>query len=47
VESNGSEMTHVAGCQTPDAKHLGQRYDRTIDKAQAEICESSVHFHRA
>ena len=46
AESNGGEVTHVARCQTADAKGLGERDNRRIDEAQAEIGKASIHFHR-
>jgi len=45
AESNSREVTHVACCQTMDAEHLGERHDRTIHQAEAEIGETPVHFH--
>jgi hypothetical protein len=41
---NRREVTHVACCQTMNAERLGERHDRTIDKAQAEICRTSVYL---
>jgi len=46
AESNGREVTHIARGQTMDAERFGERHDRTIDEAEAEIREASVHFHR-
>ncbi len=46
AESNGGEVTHVARREAAYAERLGQRYDRTVDEAQAEIREAPVHFHR-
>ncbi len=46
TQSNGCEVTHVARGQTTDAERLGERYNRPIDEAQANIREASVHFHR-
>ena len=46
MQSNGGEVTHVARGQSTDPERLGKRYDRTIDEAQAQIREASVHFHR-
>ena len=46
AESKGCEVTQIARCQTTDAERLGERHDRTIDEAHAEIREASVHFHR-
>lgn len=45
-ESNGGEVTHVAGRESIDADRLGQRDDRGVDEAQAKIREASVHVHR-
>jgi hypothetical protein len=42
TEPNASEMTHVAR-QPADAQRLGQRYDRSINEAQAKIPEASVN----
>jgi hypothetical protein len=46
AESNDCEVMHVARCQATHAEQLGERYDRAIHEAQAEIRETSVHFHR-
>jgi len=46
AESNGCEVTHAARSQTTDAERLGERHDRAVHEAQAEIREASVHFHR-
>ena len=46
TQSNGGKVTHVARGQSTDAERLGKRYDRTIDEAQAQIREASIHFHR-
>ena len=45
-ESNGGEVAHVARREPVDAKRLGQRHDRAVNKAQAEIRDASVHVHR-
>ena len=39
-------MTHIARRQPTDVKRLGERNDRTVDEAQAEVREASVYFHR-
>ena len=44
---NGSKVTHFPRDQTTDAERLSQRHDRSIDEAEAEIREASIHFHRA
>jgi len=46
TQSDGDKVTQVARRQTTDAERLGERYDRTIDEAQAEIGEALIHFHR-
>ena len=46
TQSNGREVTHIARGQTTNAERLGERHDRTIDEAKAEIPEASVHIHR-
>jgi len=46
TQSNSREVTDVACGQTTDTERFGKRDDRTIDEAQAEIREASVHFHR-
>lgn len=45
-ESNDGEVPHVARRKPVNAKRLGQRHDRAVNEAQAEICEAAVHFHR-
>jgi len=39
-------VTQVARRQTTDVESLGECYDRSVDEAQVEIREASVHFHR-
>jgi len=45
-QSDGGEMTHIARGQTADAERLGQRNDRSVNEAQAEIRKTSIDFHR-
>jgi len=45
-ESNGGEVTHVAGRDSIDAEGFGQGDDRRVDEAKAEIGEPSVHVDR-
>lgn len=41
-ESNGCDVAHAACREPVDAKRLGQRHDRAVNKAQAEIREVRV-----
>jgi hypothetical protein len=47
AESNRSEVANIAGCQATDTEPLGERHDRRVHQAEAEIGEASVDFHRA
>jgi hypothetical protein len=47
AESNRSEVANIAGCQAPDTEPLGERHDRGVHQAEAEIGEAFVDFHRA
>ena len=47
AESNGCEVAHVARGQTTDAERLGERHDRTIHEAKAEIRVAPIHIHRS
>jgi hypothetical protein len=46
-ESNGGEVTHVAGREPADVERLREGNDGGIDEAQVEVREAPVHFHRA
>jgi len=46
-ESNGGEVTHVAGREPADVDRFRQGDDGGIDEAQAKIREAPVHLHRA
>lgn len=45
-EPNGCEVAHVTCREPMDAERLGQRHNRCVDEAEAEIREASVHGHR-
>lgn len=46
AKSDRRKVTHVTRREPTDAERLRECYNRCVDEAQAEVRESTVHFHR-